>query len=324
MAFENIVGQEKAIGILKSQLEFNRIAHSYIFLGPEGIGRKKTAVELAKALNCEQSGNTPCDECVPCRKIDKMIHPDVHLIDYIWQSKVLDENLPKSGRNVIKIGTIRVIQREINLKLFEGRYRVFIIDSAETLNREAANCLLKTLEEPSPNSLIILITNTLETLPGTVISRCQQIKFRMLSEEFVFEQLHRCYNVEKVKAGQISGMSQGSLGKAILLKDSFDEPFGIRVTIDLWNRLRDNKIDGAELIEFCNRIGRNRAGTEKFISNLLNLTRHELISEISDRSQDAVELVLSCKKSLRYNVNMNMLVSSMLLQLKEIFHASSS
>jgi DNA polymerase-3 subunit delta' len=324
MAFENIVGQEKAIGILKSQLKFNRIAHSYIFFGPEGVGRKKTAIELAKALNCEQSGNTPCDECVSCKKIDKMIHPDVHLIDYVWQSKVLEEKVPKSGRNVIKIGTIRAIQRGINLKLFEGRYRVFIVDSAETLNREAANCLLKTLEEPSPNSLIVLITDTLETLPGTVISRCQQIKFRMLSEEFIFEQMHRCYDVDRVKAGQISGISQGSLGKAILLKDSFDEPFGIRVTIDLWDRLRGNKIDGAELIEFCNRVGRNRDNTEKFISNLLNLARHELVSKITDRSQDAVGLILSCKKSLRYNVNMNMLVSSMLLQLKEIFYASSS
>lgn len=323
MAFKDIIGQEKAVGILKSQLLSKRIAHSYIFLGPDGVGKKKTALELAKALNCGDPENPPCGECNSCRKIDNQGHPDVHLIDHLWQSAVLEEELPKSGRDVIKIGTIRAIQKEISMKLFEGRCRVFIIDSAETLNKEAANCFLKTLEEPSQNSLIILITTTLETLPGTVISRCQQVRFRELPGEFIAKWLKENRDIDDEKAALVAAISQGSLGRAIMLEDSFDEPFGIRATAELWDKLSADRIDAVELLEFCNRISRNRDSVEKFIANLLNLARNGLVSKIGDRARDVLELILTCRNSMRYNINLSMLLSFMLLQLKEIFHAGS-
>ena len=126
--FKNILGQQKAVLSLQTQLRTNRIAQAYLFAGPEGVGRRKTAIEVAKALNCQKTDKDqiePCDECPSCSKIDKNIHPDVHLIDFFWQARLLEEKPEQQTQ--IKIDVIREIQREISLKRFEGNYKVFLL-----------------------------------------------------------------------------------------------------------------------------------------------------------------------------------------------------
>jgi DNA polymerase-3 subunit delta' len=167
MAFHDIIGQDKAINILVRTMQRGRIASSYLFAGEPGIGKKCTAVTLAKALNCLTSPGDACDECPSCKKIDSGIHPDFLLIS------------PESGQ--IRVEEIRAIDEMLSLKAFEGRYKVVIVDDADTMNQYAANAFLKTLEEPPEESLIILVSSNPARLPDTIRSRCSRINFTPLS-----------------------------------------------------------------------------------------------------------------------------------------------
>ena len=192
MAFKNIIGQDKAVRILSRTIQRGRIPSSYLFAGESGIGKKLTAINLAKTLNClnlpaspvtsggEEDGSSPdneghggavdaCDTCDSCKKIDKGIHPDFLLIT------------PESGQ--IRIEEIRKIDDTLSLKAFEGRYKIVIVDDADTMNQYAANAFLKTLEEPPGNSLIILIASKPDRLPDTIRSRCSRINFTPLSQD---------------------------------------------------------------------------------------------------------------------------------------------
>jgi len=167
MTFHDIIGQDKAINILERTIQRGRIASSYLFAGEPGIGKKCTAVTLAKALNCLTSPGAACDECPSCRKIDSGIHPDFLLIS------------PESGQ--IRVEEIRAIDEMLSLKAFEGRYKIVIVDDADTMNQYAANAFLKTLEEPPADSLIILVSSNPGRLPDTIRSRCSRINFTPLS-----------------------------------------------------------------------------------------------------------------------------------------------
>jgi len=167
MAFRNIIGQDKAINILVRTIQRGRIASSYLFAGEPGIGKKCTAITLAKALNCLTSPGDACNECPSCKKIDSGIHPDFLLIS------------PESGQ--IRVEEIRAIDEMLSLKAFEGRYKVVIVDDADTMNQYAANAFLKTLEEPPEESLIILVSSNPDRLPDTIRSRCSRINFTPLS-----------------------------------------------------------------------------------------------------------------------------------------------
>lgn len=167
MAFRDIIGQDKAINILVKTMQRGRIASSYLFAGEPGIGKKCTALTLAKALNCLTSPVDACDECFSCKKIDSGIHPDFLLIS------------PESGQ--IRVEEIRAIDEMLSLKAFEGRYKVVIVDDADTMNQYAANAFLKTLEEPPEESLIILVSSNPGRLPDTIRSRCSRINFTPLS-----------------------------------------------------------------------------------------------------------------------------------------------
>jgi DNA polymerase-3 subunit delta' len=194
MAFRDIVGQDTAINILLRTIQRGRLASSYLFAGESGIGKKFTAINLAKAVNCLKTVNIhqsnpslppfskgglegiinselnqfdACDECTSCKKIDTGVHPDFLLIS------------PESGQ--IRIDEIRAIDDVLSLKAFEGRKKIVIVDDADSMNPYAANAFLKTLEEPPEDSLIILITSNPDRLPDTIRSRCSRVNFTPLS-----------------------------------------------------------------------------------------------------------------------------------------------
>lgn len=175
MALRDIIGQDRAIRILLRTIERRRMPSSYLFAGESGIGKKLTAVNLAKTLNClttainsgKQAVFDCCDTCPSCRKIDANLHPDFRLIS------------PESGQ--IRIEEIRGIEDILSLKAFEARVKTVIVDDAETMNQFAANAFLKTLEETPKDSVIILITASPERLPDTIRSRCSRINFVPLS-----------------------------------------------------------------------------------------------------------------------------------------------
>ena len=145
--------------------ENGRVAHAYLFVGPRALGKSETALAVAKLLKCESViDGVFCDKCSVCVKITHGHHPDVHVIT-------------ADDTGSIKIDAIRGAIRSLGLKPFEGRVKVFIIQDAENLTPEAANCLLKTLEEPAGNSVLLLTTAFPERSLDTIVSRCQRIQF---------------------------------------------------------------------------------------------------------------------------------------------------
>jgi len=168
------------------------------------------ALELAKALNCE-AADPPCGECASCHKIASAKHADVQIIG-VTQNANSAEARP---RVEISIDQIREMQHSASLPPFEGKHKVFIINGAELLSIEAANCLLKTLEEPEGRVIFILLTTNDRRLPATVVSRCQRLELPPLAATEIEAALDNGWGVEPSKAKLLSRLCRGCLGWAI-------------------------------------------------------------------------------------------------------------
>jgi len=205
-----VVGQTRAVSLLKRSLERKAVAHAYLFVGPPHVGKMTLALNLAQALNCE-AAEPPCGECSSCQKIASARHADVQIIG-LATSGNSTEAKPQAE---ISIDQIRQIQHSASLPPFEGRYKVFIIDGAEQLSSEAANCLLKTLEEPAGKVIFILLATNEELLPATVISRCQRLELSHPSVTEVETALISRWEIEPQKAKLLARFSHGCLGWAL-------------------------------------------------------------------------------------------------------------
>ncbi|HNW39123.1 MAG TPA: DNA polymerase III subunit delta' [Candidatus Omnitrophota bacterium] len=206
MRFNEVLGHDRALSIVKAHLANNRFSGAYIFSGPEGIGKKMVAKIIAQYLNCTGQGDWPCENCGSCLKIQKEQHPDLHII--------------QNEQSQIKIEDIRQILRQANFRPYEGRAKVFIIDNAHKLNIEAANSLLKVLEEPPKDVLIILITHKPQNIIKTVLSRCKVIKFPPLVRSELEEILVKQYALDRTSAHFLAYYAEGRLGLALKLKDT--------------------------------------------------------------------------------------------------------
>ena len=204
-----IVGQSRLASLLQHSLEQGTIAHAYLLVGPPHVGKMTLALDLARLVNC-QGDEPPCGECDTCQKISSGNHADVQVIGLNSIGSSNDK-----PRNEISIDQIRELQHSSSLPPFEGRYKVFIIDGAELMSTEAANCLLKTLEEPSAGVIFILLTANESALLATVVSRCQRLELRPLSASQVGVALSESWNVEPHKAELLARLSHGCLGWAI-------------------------------------------------------------------------------------------------------------
>ena len=204
MPFADILGHDRIVEVLQRSLRSGKTAHSYLFEGVPGCGRKKTAVTLIKALFCTVLPDDACGACPSCRKIDGGNHPDIHLI------------APLPDKRDISIEQLREMQHVLSLRPYEAPRKVCIIDPAERMSVNAANSLLKTLEEPPGNALIILLTENAGMLLPTVRSRCQLIRFAPLSPEHVLSLLIR-NGMTPDTAALVAPMSTGSIQRALEL-----------------------------------------------------------------------------------------------------------
>lgn len=212
MAFRDVLGHEKPIEQLQRAISHERVAHSYLFWGNEGIGKKRVALEFAKTLNCLGGDPTPleaCDQCISCRKIDHGVHPDILLIE--------PEN------QTIKKEQILQMQQELVYRPSEGRRRVCIIAAADRMAPHMANVLLKTLEEPPLHTVIILLAPHPRRLLPTILSRCQPIRFASLPLEVVSKWLVDHEGLEPGEASVLASLSEGSLGRALELRGKVAE-----------------------------------------------------------------------------------------------------
>ncbi len=200
MALNDIVGQERALKILFGMLKRDRVPSAMLFSGDTGIGKRLAAVNYAKAINClEPAGLDCCDTCASCKKIDAATHPDVTF------------TLPE--KDEIKIDAVRKLEERLFLKALEGRKKVAIVDNADTMNINAANAFLKTLEEPPRDSLVILVSSNPDSLPDTIRSRCIAIRFYPLSNESFRKAVSGAMGQEHMDS--ISSLSMGRPGLAL-------------------------------------------------------------------------------------------------------------
>ena len=206
MSFKQIKGQDKPISILQSYIGYSRLEGGYLFSGPQGAGKKLTAMALAKTVNCQEQGLNSCDTCPSCVKIENNQHPDVHIIE--------------AGDSEIKIESIRQLQKEISLRPFEAKMKIFIIDDAHKLTPEASGALLKVLEEPPKQSLIILISDKPNLLFKTIVSRCKQVKFFALRRDELQEVLKADFGLENNLSHFLAYYAEGRLGSALKMKES--------------------------------------------------------------------------------------------------------
>ena len=188
MSFAEVQYQDTAVRVLRAAVAGDRLAHAYLFVGPRGVGKGLVARELTKLHFCESPrGKTadtldPCDKCSPCRRVDRGTHPDLY-----WFRKEEDRNdfrICLVARGDESPPGATVIE-SVMLHPMEASRTVTVLDDAERLNKNAANALLKTLEEPSPHAVLILLCADASQLPGTILSRCQWVRFAPLPEEFV-------------------------------------------------------------------------------------------------------------------------------------------
>ena len=196
-----LIGQDKILSLLDYSLKTNTIAHTYLILGPKHVGKGTLAINLAQALNCD-SPESPCGQCRSCQRILEGKHADVVSIG-------LD------SRTEIGIDDIRGLQRLANLPPYEGKCKVFIVDGAEYLSTEAANSLLKILEEPPQKVVWLLLSAEENRLLPTIISRCQRLELKPVPSERVQETLINSYNVAANKAKLLSQLCHGCFGWAL-------------------------------------------------------------------------------------------------------------
>ena len=201
------VGHERAVAALQRGLDSDRVSHSSLIAGPPQVGKTTLALDIARAVNCE-SDDRPCSDCGQCRRISAAIHPDVRVVG-------LEKARSGRLRTLISIEQVRDVQREISLLPFEGRYRVIIFENAELFSEEAANSLLKTLEEPPESVLIILVATDTRALLPTIVSRCRLVQLRPVPTATIADLLVERKSLSADRAREIAGIASGRVGWAV-------------------------------------------------------------------------------------------------------------
>jgi DNA polymerase-3 subunit delta' len=213
-----VVGHDWAVALLRSSLSAGRVAHAYLLSGPPQIGKRTLALALAQALNCA-GPDAPCGQCPSCLKTTRGVHPDVRLISG-----------EGTGGN-IKIEQMRALQHEAVLAPYEGRYRVFILRQMEHATLEAANSLLKTLEEPPAQVILVLTAVHAESLPGTIVSRCQHLGLRTVPAP-VIEDLLRQRQQDLDRLARL--LTAGRVERLASAHEVSGDPATARQLVELW------------------------------------------------------------------------------------------
>lgn len=200
--FDNIIGQKLSIGLLQTFLSNGTLPHALIFSGIDGIGKRTTARCTAMALNCRTGSDkaNPCGQCDPCRKILSDSHPDILIVEPQGQ--------------YLRIDQIRGLLRILAMKPYIAQHRVAIIQNAQAMNKEAANALLKVLEEPPANTTLILTASGKSDLLPTIVSRCRDIRFDPLPSRDIISLLSDTDGIDTLFIQTAAALANGSLTKA--------------------------------------------------------------------------------------------------------------
>lgn len=307
--FKEIIGQEHIVRTLTNALSQGMISHAYLFAGPQGTGKTTIARLLAKALNCQNRKEKewePCNLCQSCQEINEGRAIDLIEIDAA-SNRGIDE--------------IRDLRDGIHFVPTRSKYKVFIIDESHQLTKEAANALLKTLEEPPVHAIFILATTEIHKMIPTILSRCQRFDFRKLKKEEIFQRLEMILKKEGISFEKealeiIAQTADGSIRDAeslldqaisftgedkMIKKDEIISLLGVadkNLVVKFTELLSEKKI--TETIEFLNEIVFKGVELKEFTKSLIEFLREILLWKISTESQSSLNFILTFQEKEKF------------------------
>ena len=299
MSFDNIIGNERTKELLNKTINSGNILNAYMFIGIDGIGKKKFAIEFAKMILC-QGKNKPCNNCKSCIEIENNSNPDFMIID-----KDYDED-KKKEKNLISINQIRYMNAKMAEKPIISDRKVYIINNSDFMNKEAQNCLLKTLEEPPKYGTLILIAENESKLLNTIKSRCIKINFNKLKDDELLEYFKK-NNEQTINTNMIS-YYQGSIGKAMKINENIQEYLE---TEKLINNMNLNSL--AFVLNNAEVLYRNK----DMIANLLEYINVLLLNSKQITKINCIQYVEEAKKRLNTNSNYDMTIDNLLVKMWE-------
>ncbi|OLS02308.1 DNA polymerase III subunit delta' [Tissierella creatinophila] len=322
MDFNQIIGHEKVIEILKKSIKTNKISHAYLFQGEEGIGKKKLSYAFSKALLCLSEGEKPCGDCPSCKRFESGNNPDFFHIE--------------PEKNLIKIEHINKIQKEMSTAPLNSNKKVMLIEDAHLMNKESTNKLLKTLEEPPSFAHIILTSSQAYKLLPTILSRVQTINFFPVPKEKIKNLLIEHYGKDEKQAKFITEFTKGAIGKSINLAKS-DLLFQRREEVlKLLNDLikgdktkvfnsmdffNNNEKDIHEILDIMIYYFRDLLLYKKLPNSplIINQDKISLLNEHSfmafNKINDIILNIMETKDIIRKNVNFQLSLEAMLLNI---------
>lgn len=324
--FRDVVGHESIIGHFKSSIEQGKVAHAYLIHGEKGTGKKMLAGLFAKTLQCEAGGTDPCGTCRSCIQCDSGNQPDI-----IW--------VTHGKPTVISVDDIREqVNNDIIIKPYSSRYKIYIIPEAELMNPQAQNALLKTIEEPPEYAVIMLLTNNLDKMLPTILSRCITLNLKPVGELDMMEYLSRM-GIPQAKAKFCVGFAFGNLGKAVRLATS--EEYN-EIKHDCVQILKDiNRMEIYDLIDAVKKMSKYKLDIYDYLDIMMMWYRDILMLKVSGSpdkllfkeeyatlkqqanyiSYEGIENVLKAldkvKVRLEANVNFDIAMELLLLTIKE-------
>lgn len=266
MGWSRIWGHAFQKEYFQRMLSLGRMHHAYLFSGPSGVGKRTLALEVAKTLLCLENQKEACDRCQSCLLFARSVHPDFFLVG------------PEKGS--IGIDKVRDFVQRLSLKRVLSSFRVGVVDEAERLTEEAANCLLKTVEEPPEGVILFLVTSQPIALPQTLLSRCQHLVFSWLPERLVAEYLEKEKGVESSRAYTVALLSLGSIGEALSYIEKRDLGEGIRAFL---KDVRDGNVFKAGLW-----LSEHREDLRRILSVLARYFRDALFFSLLGYHQSSV------------------------------------
>lgn len=292
--FEGIIGNEKIKLELQTSVELNKNSHSYLFIGTSGIGKKMIAMEFAKMILCTDTKKY-CNSCKSCLQFDSSNNPDFILIE-------------PSGSS-IKIEQIREMQKKVIEAPIVSNKKVYIINDADLMTKEAQNCLLKTLEEPPEFVNIILIGANENSFLSTIKSRCTILKFDNISDDHIKKYLREKYDLYDISENMLEAF-QGSIGRAEMLKDKSELYDSIYKIMTQTNKI--NLIDLLKKAEIIYKSQEDKYEILDYINIILFKYSKENIKYVN-----CINIVEDTKKRLKANSNYNMCIDDMLFKIWE-------
>ena len=293
--FDEIIGNEPIKNELKRAVDENKVSHSYMFVGIEGIGKQMIAKEFAQIVLCTNEEEKGCHQCKSCVEFMSHNHPDFLYLEPDGSS--------------IKIEQIRYLQRKIQEKPIISNKKVYIINDADKMTAEAQNCLLKTLEEPPEYSTIILVGSNENAFLNTIKSRCMKISFQPIETKYIKQYMEETYGMTNISQNMLDAF-QGSIGKAIILKDKKEQYESIE---DMIEKL--DKTDMTELIK----LGEPLYQSKDEIMNILDYINIILLKLSKENAQYAncIDIIENTKKRLNQNANYDMCIDNMIFNMWE-------